>query len=216
MAVLTPALVALRAAINARCPNRDKASDGWIGDPAHAAGRSSHNPDESGRPEYTDTDTVDEVRAIDVDKDLRADITMQQLIDAILAHEVNRRRLRYVIFNRRIWSAAAGWDRYNGDNPHDQHAHFNGYPDTDNDGSPWPIQGGAMPDSQAMVNTHDRVVAMQTGLPYNGHAAPALYRDVAALAAKVDELSIAVAGLGAVDEATLERVLRRILASVPE
>lgn len=30
--------------VNAEFPNRDKASDGWIGDPSHAAAISDHNP----------------------------------------------------------------------------------------------------------------------------------------------------------------------------
>ncbi len=34
-----------------------------------------------------------------------------------------------MIFNRRIWSASAGWrvEEYDGKNPHDKHAHFSAY-----------------------------------------------------------------------------------------
>jgi hypothetical protein len=36
------------------------------------------------------------------------------------------KRLRYVIYNRRIWSRSSGWVQkaYTGSNPHDKHAHF--------------------------------------------------------------------------------------------
>jgi hypothetical protein len=36
------------------------------------------------------------------------------------------KRLRYLIYERRIWSASNGWrqETYEGSNPHDKHAHF--------------------------------------------------------------------------------------------
>ena len=58
MAYLAPSLVQLRNEINRRWPNRDKTSDGWIGDPAHQATKSDHNPDSKGC-----------VHALDIDKD---------------------------------------------------------------------------------------------------------------------------------------------------
>ena len=46
--ILVPCLVALRNEFNQLAPNRDKASDGSIGDTSHAASSSDHNPDETG------------------------------------------------------------------------------------------------------------------------------------------------------------------------
>ena len=45
---LAPALVQLRQELNARWPGRSKASDGTIGDAAHKARVSEHNPDADG------------------------------------------------------------------------------------------------------------------------------------------------------------------------
>lgn len=41
-------LVTLRSEVDARWPMRNKASDGWIGNPAHAATASDHNPNADG------------------------------------------------------------------------------------------------------------------------------------------------------------------------
>jgi hypothetical protein len=142
MAVLTTSLTRLRADFNTLAPNRDKESDGWIGDTAHAGRTSGHNPDETGGGEYEDADTKDEVRAIDVDKDLRVSgLTMLTCIKKILATPADRNRLKYIIFNRVIWSASDGWRprAYTGSNPHDKHAHFSGDPADDENAQPWSI-----------------------------------------------------------------------------
>jgi hypothetical protein len=33
-------------------------------------------------------------------------------------------RIKYIIWNRRIWNAIRGWVAYNGTNPHDKHLHL--------------------------------------------------------------------------------------------
>jgi hypothetical protein len=47
MAKLCAGGVRLRDQIDRRWPNRDKRSDGWIGDSDHAARKSDHNPIDS-------------------------------------------------------------------------------------------------------------------------------------------------------------------------
>jgi hypothetical protein len=137
MAVLTTSLTRLRNDFNDRFPSRDKASDGWIGDSAHEDTTSGHNPDESGGGEYEDSDSKDEVRAIDLDDDLRdsGGVTMQQVLDRIIATPRDIQRLKYMIYNRRIASRSNGWrwQTYTGSNPHDKHGHISGDPAYDED-----------------------------------------------------------------------------------
>src|SRR4051794_9209283 len=45
---LAKALETLRSQVNAAHPTRRKASDGWIGDTAHSARKSDHNPNSAG------------------------------------------------------------------------------------------------------------------------------------------------------------------------
>jgi len=128
---LVPPLARLRDEFNEIAPDRDRASDGWIGDTSHKASASSHNPDRSGSPEWRDGDNLDEVRALDVDTDLRVPgLTMERVVQ----HVIERCRsgeiwcLEYVIFNGRIWTRSGGWktQTYYGANKHILHAHFNG------------------------------------------------------------------------------------------
>ncbi len=111
--VVTASLARLMADFRATFPNKDRESDGTIGDAAHQAETSGHNPDDTpgSRSEYTDADSKPEVRAIDVDNDLRdpRGVTMQQVIDRMLATAADLRRLRYIIYNRTIWSRSNDW-----------------------------------------------------------------------------------------------------------
>lgn len=107
---LAPSLVSLRDEINRAHPNRDKTSDGWVGDTAHAARVSDHNPD------YGSGGVV---RAIDVDKD---GIDTAKLLRIAIASPSTE----YVIWNRRIYGRWSGFkaEVYTGTNPHDKHMHI--------------------------------------------------------------------------------------------
>jgi hypothetical protein len=186
--ILTPSLAALRMGFNLLAPTRDKASDGWIGDRAHQESTSGHNPDDTpgSKSEFTDADSIPEVRAVDVDGDLRRPgVTMLKVIQAILADPNALKRLRYIIYNRVIWSRTTGWAprAYTGSNPHDQHAHFSGDPADDANGSRWTAvinAGGDMSLTEAQWKVIDatawRVDALIFGLetvrggPYKGEA----------------------------------------------
>jgi hypothetical protein len=127
--ILVPSLVALRNEFNKLAPDRDKASDGSIGDTSHQQTSSDHNPDETGRTPYSDADRVNEVHAIDVDDDLRlAGWSMNRALEIIITRHREGRdnRLQNVIYNRRIWSRSWGWTAraYTGANAHTEHAHF--------------------------------------------------------------------------------------------
>lgn len=133
MAVLTRGLTTVRAEINRVFSGRDKATDGWLGDSSHSGLVSGHNPDISGRAEYRDGDSKDEVRAIDVDRDLVPGSDVDWM-ERVVQHIVRRARagtyvpFRYLIYKRRIWRRSAGWvtEAYTGGNAHDHHAHFSG------------------------------------------------------------------------------------------
>src|SRR3954466_4890576 len=127
--VLIPCLKTLFAEFDRIAPNRDKASDGSIGDTAHSQTSSDHNPDETGNVPIRDADRVNEVHAIDVDNTLReSDLTMEKAVQFLLGRcrSGAEKRLRYIIYNRRIWSASSGWVQktYTGASPHTEHAHF--------------------------------------------------------------------------------------------
>lgn len=116
---LAPSLVAFRNEINKRFPNRDKSSDGWIGDPSHAARVSSHNPLWSAPGKWRGV-----VRAIDIDIDDRdggADLRKM-----VIKAAVGDRRVWYVISNGIIYSSTYGWAarRYTGSNGHWGHVHI--------------------------------------------------------------------------------------------
>jgi hypothetical protein len=109
----------LRLQVDDSYIDRDKSSDGWVGNLAHSFNRSDHNPDAAGI-----------VRAIDIDRDLsgkaKPDL-MPYLADQIrLAAKRGDKRISYVIFNGRIASSRMGWRwrKYSGINPHTKHCHI--------------------------------------------------------------------------------------------
>lgn len=128
--VVVPNLDNLRDQLNEIAPDRDKSSDGSIGNQAHQDSRSSHNDDLHGNPEYRDGDKVPEVRARDFDKDLRRPgLTMAMVI----RHLVEGARigrfwwLRYLIYDGIIYHKSNGFQArtYTGQNKHREHAHVN-------------------------------------------------------------------------------------------
>ena len=127
--VLTKGIEHLRGQVNAAFPDRDRKSDGTVGDLAHQTGSSGHNPDLTGKAEYRDGDRLDEVRAWDMDADLRMPgVTTQEFVDHIRGLPKLSTVLRYIIFNRKIYKASNGWkpETYDGPSPHTEHVHFSG------------------------------------------------------------------------------------------
>lgn len=127
---VAPCLVQLRDQVNAAHPARSKVSDGTIGDTAHAASKSDHNPDATGI-----------VRALDITHDPR-----HGLDAGALAEQLRRSRdprIKYVISNRRIFSSTIApwtWRPYSGTDPHTSHVHVSVVADHRADSTaPWSI-----------------------------------------------------------------------------
>jgi len=120
----------LREQIDDSFPDRDRKSDGWIGDSKHASrgNKSDHNPDSINGI----------VRAIDVDKDLdsRSD-TGAYLADQIRLCAKKDKRISYVIFAGKIASAKSfwRWRTYSGINSHHAHIHISFSKKGDSNGS---------------------------------------------------------------------------------
>lgn len=103
MARLVAAGVKLRDQVNKRFPSRDKTSDGWIGDRAHQARKSDHNPDARGW-----------VHALDIDADLvpwnerlsrrAARALADQLVEYARSGLPGSDRLKYVVYDGQIAS----------------------------------------------------------------------------------------------------------------
>jgi hypothetical protein len=129
---LTKGLTNLRNQVNQAFPQRDKSSDGTIGDTAHQASTSGHNPDDTqgSRPAWNgDADSLAEVRAWDCTARLNhPDVSMQEVVDHICRLPGLSSVLRYIIFDSVIYHARTGFvgEPYSGSNPHDKHAHFEG------------------------------------------------------------------------------------------
>lgn len=163
--VLVPALVALREEFNRLSPNRDKGADGSIGDSAHTSS-SDHTPDEdSDVLRDHDADHKNEVHALDIDSTGPwPDTSFDAIVKGIIARERKRWldpndkcRLKYVIWNRRIYSQGNDFngEAYTLADPHTNHAHFSGRYETvcENDTSPWGVfEEDDLPMDQATFN----------------------------------------------------------------
>lgn len=129
--VVVPNLLEGRDQLNNRFPHRAKGAEGTIGDTSHKASPSSHNPDETGNPEYDDHDGVDEVRAADFDKNLNDEhgVSMEQVVQLWigLARSGELWWVRYFIYAGRIWHRRDGFTtrKYTGSNQHYDHVHVN-------------------------------------------------------------------------------------------
>src|SRR3990167_2751685 len=104
---LARSLETLRSQINEAYPNRNKASDGTIGDESHSNRESQHNPNPQGV-----------VTAMDITHDPANGVHGGDLAEWFNDDP----RTWYVIWNRKIWDVK--WIPYWGKNPHDRHVHI--------------------------------------------------------------------------------------------
>jgi hypothetical protein len=123
----------LREQIDDAFPDRDRKSDGWIGDARHAATKSDHNPD------YSDKNSKwAMVRAFDCDKDLGGPANnAHYLADQIRLCAKKDKRISYIIFAGKIASRKSffRWKKYRGINSHHAHIHISFTKEGDQNGS---------------------------------------------------------------------------------
>lgn len=113
----------LLAQINALAPNRDKSSDGSIGDLRHQHESSSdHNP------HIIDDNGIGVVTARDFTNDIAHGINSEEIAEAL--RTAQDARIKYIISNKKIASSyptggqpAWAWRPYTGVNPHNHHVH---------------------------------------------------------------------------------------------
>lgn len=167
-----PVSTSLLAEINAvGDPKRDKAQDGTIGDTDHEQRASDHNRDELGNTgSSSDADSIPEVHARDADArgpwkiKGGAERIVQLIVANVRARGHAKRRVKYVIFKRRIWrwrKVNGEWafvqSVYTGSDPHDLHFHVSfeygsgsGASNPENDTSPWGILAAYLGESDDM------------------------------------------------------------------
>lgn len=143
---LAKSLEKIRSQVDAAHPNRSKASDGTLGDSAHARRSSDHNP------WVKDKNGIGVVTAIDITNDPAHGFDVAALVKSIVASKDPR--VKYIIHNRQIWRSydkpgIPRWTpaRYTGSNPHTSHAHISVLPapaQYDN-GNAWRIKRTSSP-----------------------------------------------------------------------
>lgn len=134
-------LLVLRGQANLIAPNRSTASDGLVGDAAHAATTSDHNP------HYVAGVGDEIVTALDLTHD------PAHGFDSYTFAETLRRnrdpRIKYVISNHRLFSSYATssypawtWRPYSGTDPHTNHVHISVLDAVISDTrTPWNLEG---------------------------------------------------------------------------
>lgn len=110
---LAKSLEHFRNQINEAYPNRSKLSDGTIGDQAHQASFSDHNPNSGGV-----------VTAFDLTHDPKNGVDAGTIAFNLVRSRDGR--IKYLIWDGQILVPDQGWywQKYSGDNPHDKHIHI--------------------------------------------------------------------------------------------
>lgn len=127
-------------------PDRDKTSDGSIGDTSHQArgSKSDHNPNSRGA-----------VTAIDIDRELVKDgsVTVATLVAKLQASKDPR--IKYIIWNAQITVPGdiTKWKPYHGANAHKHHAHISvsSNPALYDDASEWNLDGVPVANPPAFI-----------------------------------------------------------------
>jgi peptidoglycan hydrolase-like protein with peptidoglycan-binding domain len=114
--IVAPCLDVWLGQVNLYAPKRSKRSDGSIGDAAHAARSSQHNPLKL---PFFDTPLV---RARDFTHDIMGGLNNNWFVGELV--KLRDPRIKYIIWNWQIWYPSNGWGKYDGPNGHKTHLHI--------------------------------------------------------------------------------------------
>lgn len=140
VAKLVPGGVKLRRQIDVKFPKRSRKSDGWIGDRAHQARKSDHNPDKNGW-----------VHAIDIDEKMGSGWRRGGRNARKLANQLRRYaasglpggdRVKYVVYENRLTSGtykSSWWKWRPGNWGHEYHIHVSFTARAETDNRVWPL-----------------------------------------------------------------------------
>jgi hypothetical protein len=140
MAKLVAGGVTLRKQLDARFPRRDRSSDGWVGDSAHASRASDHNPDRLGW-----------VHAIDLTEGFgkgrwRNGRNARALADQLVAYAASglpgSDRVKNVVYENQVASGTyrSQWWKFRGSGyGHTQHIHVSFTSKAEKNGALWPL-----------------------------------------------------------------------------
>ena len=115
----TPAAIAVLRQATKASPSRKKASDGLLPSKAHLA----QNPNSDHNTGY----------AVDLTHDPANGINCANIYEELKADK----RVKYLIFHGKIWSAKNGESKYDGINQHNKHLHISIKDECGDDTSPW-------------------------------------------------------------------------------
>lgn len=188
---LARSLVQLRDEVNGRWPKRATTSDGALGDAAHSARRSDHNPDDKGVVRAVDVTEWDPDTPHDDNDDVAEVIaeTLRASRDPRIKYVIWRGRMfsSYGTSSRRAWE----WGPYSGPNGHFQHVHVSVVADDRADGTaPWGISATPKPpappppapvedDMLQLIQTADNRIFVTDGLRAK-HLAPDQFAELQA------------------------------------
>lgn len=202
---LAPSLVAFVKEADRLYPNRDRSSDGSIGDLAHSARESDHNPYDGW------------VHAVDLDDDIAPGVDLSGFAAHLLASRDPR--VRYVIYEGRIFKsyidsagrAAWTWMPYTGTNAHTQHLHLsiNRTDQARNDLRPWfPQEDDMTPEQVAVLSAiHGEVKNIRATGINTETALVNAQTQLANVEIRLEGLSRAVAALAAGDGASAQEIV---------
>lgn len=208
--------------INTAAPLRNKASDGSIGDAAHATRDSDHNP-------WVVVGGQGIVRARDFTHDPDGGLDCWEVANRLAAHVAAgshpaARSGAYVIWQRRILSfdrRHEGWRTYSGSNPHEHHLHLSVATDPGGFDStqPWGVMSTPQPEEADDMALSDKLYPNRSDSPTVRDALRAVLRFEAAEKRRAESLRKAVAAVrtavdGNADKAEIRSMLNNLDATI--